>query len=76
MKNGNPPHDKQDLQVHLADIKIGMQYNELCEVRFIELYFKVGKLKTLVQCLKKILTQSFCLVNAHNCFLHVVMLPM
>ena len=57
MKNGNPLHDKQDWQVHSVDIKIGMQYNEFFEVGFIELYFKVGKLKTLVWYLKKILTQ-------------------
>jgi len=76
MKNGNPPHEKQHGQVHFVDIKIGMQYNKFCEVGFIELYFKIGKLKMLALCLKKILTQSFYLVNVHNCFLHVVLLPM
>ena len=57
MKNGNPPHDKHNWQVDSIDMKFGMQYNELCEVRFIEMYFKVGKLKMHVWCLKKILTQ-------------------
>jgi len=57
MKNGNPPHDKHDRQVDSVDMKFGMQYNELYEVRFIKMYFKVGKLKTHVWCLKKILTQ-------------------
>lgn len=57
IKNDNLPHDKQEWQVHNVDMKIGMKYHEFYEVGIIELYFKVDKLKTLVWCLKKILTQ-------------------
>lgn len=76
VSNGNPPHYKHDWEVDSVDMNIEVEYNEFCEVGFIEVDFKVGKLKMHVWCLRKILIESFCLVNIVNCFLHVILLRM